>query len=760
MSCVNVAVFHFHFTFKKHHLVRAHVYLKWCTDHEKAFSFVFALLLIVSAIIKVTSKTPLLTQSFSAMPSRAARATLAGILGLFCAVKALQSSTYHLVLSNRHFESRHINPAYNVPQESSAVGGHQQQTQHMSEYPHERDCLEDSLQRSEDAISATACAQGSLNGVVSHGRFITDRTSSLLVKLQQFLTLVVAGEDVALVVGVRICLGDVLPSLHQAARSLQISSLYTQDNMTPVRKTAASAHICMLWMCQEDCSPMKALLLQWRCRHLLAIEPEQNVSASAGVQLLSLGQLDIIASVVVNEETGRIRVYQHQVNCVTRQLLETREISLDRADMTMKRSEVCLRGALLRFATTAISPSRWIRYGTNPDGQTCRIGVEIEMLSAIAGGLGFEYEFVDPPNGDTRMFGSKLAGGGWTGVVGMVTNNSADVGIGDLSILLERQQAVDFSSPFNAQDLTFMAMRTPAPPRWRIIAISLPTSTWIVLGITFVGMSLVLSITSGVLREEHWLPRFCSAVLVSWATLTSQSVASEPRRGTGRCLWMIWTLGAFVIGVGYQTALTSHLLVETPGPIMTSLVQLAQSPLRVIASPFFGRSAYLTLIHREASPLARLPGKVNVLPFAYSLSLHERSLQDDAAYVANPDLLNSILQQREDGHRYYISPARFFTSHQAWVIRRGACFTSIINRALSDLLQAGLIQRWIQAAWDHPEPPLPAPRPLTRRDLSAAALALGVGMAAAFVALLMELAWSRRRRGQRKRTRPAAVLCR
>ncbi|XP_069169915.1 probable glutamate receptor isoform X2 [Procambarus clarkii] len=66
------------------------------------------------------------------------------------------------------------------------------------------------------------------------------------------------------------------------------------------------------------------------------------------------------------------------------------------------------------------------------------------VIRYLAKSLNFTYRYVMPPDGS---YGTKTKDGFWTGMVGLVKRQEADLAIGPLSITLTRTEAVDFTWP-------------------------------------------------------------------------------------------------------------------------------------------------------------------------------------------------------------------------------------------------------------------------------------------------------------------------
>ena len=59
--------------------------------------------------------------------------------------------------------------------------------------------------------------------------------------------------------------------------------------------------------------------------------------------------------------------------------------------------------------------------------------------------LSFEYELYMAPDG---QYGKQEENGKWNGIMGELVNRKADIGIGAITMLAERESVIDFTVPF------------------------------------------------------------------------------------------------------------------------------------------------------------------------------------------------------------------------------------------------------------------------------------------------------------------------
>jgi ABC-type amino acid transport substrate-binding protein len=72
-------------------------------------------------------------------------------------------------------------------------------------------------------------------------------------------------------------------------------------------------------------------------------------------------------------------------------------------------------------------------------------GFAIEIIDKLAILIGFNYTFELQ---EDNVYGDKQSDGTWSGMIGQIMNDQADLAIVDLTITSEREEAVDFSMPF------------------------------------------------------------------------------------------------------------------------------------------------------------------------------------------------------------------------------------------------------------------------------------------------------------------------
>ncbi|XP_043199217.1 glutamate receptor-like [Amphibalanus amphitrite] len=408
-----------------------------------------------------------------------------------------------------------------------------------------------------------------------------------------------------------------------------------------------------------------------------------------------------------------------------------------------------LRNVELRVTSTAAAatPFAWLRDGKE-------VGVEVDLLDTIATNDGFSVRFVRP-NDSSGLFG-KIVNGSWTGVIGMLDRDLADLAIGDISDTLARRQAVDYVYPFHVEHIGFISHKPLPLPRWVVIVRPFDTLTWILLFISLVIAMFVFAFLPDVFsgsrsthnrsaptpqrlagRLQTHLPR---AAVLSVRTLLGQSSESTPRGDTARMVLGLWWFFCMVIGISYQTVLVSQLSKPAVAPAVNSLQDLARSALSVACSP---NSAVWSYISRFAdsndASMASIAEKL--VPYRFR-DIHTVKMRRDTVYMNEFTQLRLAKTNRPDGERLHLATASFFSTGLAFPIRPQACYADRLSKSVLRLLQAGLVEKWIQdavAQHRRERREKEQVQAMTLHDMQSAFFCLALGHAAALVALAAEM---------------------
>ncbi|XP_055941762.1 glutamate receptor ionotropic, delta-2-like [Argiope bruennichi] len=178
-------------------------------------------------------------------------------------------------------------------------------------------------------------------------------------------------------------------------------------------------------------------------------------------------------------------------------------------------------------------------------------GVEANFIQVLSQLLGFHYQLITPEDGE---WGQKTSDGNWTGIVGLVHRNNADIAIGHLTITPERLAAADFL-PYGVEENSFATKRPRFLPRVSFYTLPFDNLVWILILCTILIMPFLFKVLL------HMKKAFRKLFLKMLGIILGQQTNIEPKRSKDRILMGVWIFFAFIIASSYRSVLLSCMTV-------------------------------------------------------------------------------------------------------------------------------------------------------------------------------------------------------
>ncbi|CAG9764246.1 unnamed protein product [Ceutorhynchus assimilis] len=129
-------------------------------------------------------------------------------------------------------------------------------------------------------------------------------------------------------------------------------------------------------------------------------------------------------------------------------------------------------------------------------------GFCIDVIQELSKLLGYNYTFLVQHDGKNGNFNRST--NRWDGVIGQIIDENADLAITDLTITSERENAVDFTSPFMNLGISILYKKPePVPPSLFMFTSPFSTSVWVMLGVAYILVSIAIFIM-GRLSPSEW----------------------------------------------------------------------------------------------------------------------------------------------------------------------------------------------------------------------------------------------------------------
>ncbi|XP_070517537.1 glutamate receptor ionotropic, kainate 2 isoform X2 [Cardiocondyla obscurior] len=216
-------------------------------------------------------------------------------------------------------------------------------------------------------------------------------------------------------------------------------------------------------------------------------------------------------------------------------------------------------------------------------------GYSVDLIYEISRLLGFNYTFRLVPDGRYGSYNAQTKE--WDGMIKELLEQRADLAIGDLTITYDREQVVDFTTPFMPLGISIL-YRKPVkqPPNLFSFLSPLSLDVWIYMATAYLGVSVLLFILARFSPYEWENPHPCngqSEVLENeftllnslWFTIGSlmqQGSDIAPKAVSTRMVAGMWWFFTLIMISSYTANLAAFLTVERMDSPIESAEDLAK----------------------------------------------------------------------------------------------------------------------------------------------------------------------------------------
>ncbi|XP_075226743.1 glutamate ionotropic receptor NMDA type subunit 1 [Lycorma delicatula] len=219
----------------------------------------------------------------------------------------------------------------------------------------------------------------------------------------------------------------------------------------------------------------------------------------------------------------------------------------------------------------------------------CCKGYCMDLLRELARTINFTYNVSLSPDGQFGSYvikdNSASVGGKkeWTGLIGELVGDRADMIVAPLTINPERAEFIEFSKPFKYQGITILEKKPSRSSTLVSFLQPFSNTLWILVMVSVHVVALVLYLldrfspfgrfklanTDG--TEEDAL-NLSSAIWFAWGVLLNSGIGEgTPRSFSARVLGMVWAGFAMIIVASYTANLAAFLVLERPKTKLTGI---------------------------------------------------------------------------------------------------------------------------------------------------------------------------------------------
>nr|CAD7433710.1 unnamed protein product [Timema monikensis] len=253
-----------------------------------------------------------------------------------------------------------------------------------------------------------------------------------------------------------------------------------------------------------------------------------------------------------------------------------------------------------RIVTVVQKP--FIMYdGVDEKGKKKFKGYCIDLINEIRNLSQFEYEIFEAPD---QRFGNMDENGRWDGMIKELVEKRADIALGSLSVMAERENVVDFTVPYyDLVGITILMKKPKAPTSLFKFLTVLEQDVWLCILAAYFFTSFLMWVF------DRWSPysyqnnrekykddeekrefNLKECLWFCMTSLTPQGGGEAPKNLSGRLVAATWWLFGFIIIASYTANLAAFLTVSRLDTPVESLDDLSKQ-YKIQYSPLNGSSA-------------------------------------------------------------------------------------------------------------------------------------------------------------------------
>ncbi|XP_042896589.1 glutamate receptor ionotropic, delta-2 isoform X2 [Parasteatoda tepidariorum] len=368
-----------------------------------------------------------------------------------------------------------------------------------------------------------------------------------------------------------------------------------------------------------------------------------------------------------------------------------------------------------------------------------------------------------------------INGSYWTGMIGMLLNQTADMAAAPISITQERQEVVTFGTVLFEDSLGLLFSKPQ--DRQNSGALIAPFSTTVWITVILIAL-MVCPILSLLVRLSTWVKRqrkrrikdsnlymnFGDCIWFVYSGLMKQGCEKSSSSIPVRLLMAAWWLTSLLIAAFYTANLTAFLTTETSISALT-IKDLTELGFRWT---FKKGTAFSNKLLKEENFKAKdeffLLRESLRKKLGKSVNSEEDAMeytQKGYSYIQEVNILNYLLFQDFKARQYckfHVLDLNLFKHSAAFAFPRGSPYAIHFSHYMEALRKNGLIQKWMQqhlsktdvCTLHHDNKLSQKEQALTLNDVYTAFYLLLIGIFASSICFITERYYSKHRDKNRK----------
>ncbi|KAG7162300.1 Glutamate receptor-like 22, partial [Homarus americanus] len=305
------------------------------------------------------------------------------------------------------------------------------------------------------------------------------------------------------------------------------------------------------------------------------------------------------------------------------------------------------------------------------------------------------YELREPLD---REWGSAVGDGNWTGIVGTLQHQQADFSL-DLTLTESRSRVMDYSRVYYQDPMIIVSPKPTPLPRHLALTRPFEGELWLVVTVCTFVLGIILWLLQ---KMWSWVSGDRGASLVStlfdsWGMLLMKPITEIPTNTNGRVLVGWWLLTCVIITTAYRSSFIAHLSVQSKYPPINNFQDLLNRDGWSWGSKALEGTTYVYFNQSSDPDIQKIFKKIEIYPMedglkrvlagGFSLIVVKMYAKVHAGEIFFDQYGNSPYQLARTEYPIF--------GGNVWGFRQGAPFTSQISKMKLRLIEAGLLNLWL-----------------------------------------------------------------
>lgn len=293
---------------------------------------------------------------------------------------------------------------------------------------------------------------------------------------------------------------------------------------------------------------------------------------------------------------------------------------------------------------------------------------------------------------DGNRYGWRSPDGNFTGLLGELINNRAEMGFNSIFIKNYHTTDIAFTNAFDVDAVCLVVPKSKLKPEWQGIFLAFDETTWLFIFLTYILCVIVWYWIKSVIYEK-----FDHALLMLnvFQSFILAPLYKEPKYYSEKVVFLAILLFTLVISNSFQGSLVRLLSHPTYEPDINSLSDLDESGLPIRSTANNLRETFVTYDNSNAV-YRNLFNKFVFTPDKSENILTRVSYRRDAAGIVRRNIAIQSMKNyvQDDKVLLHIVPECPISYNLALMFKKQSLYIQVINDIILLLVQSGILNSY------------------------------------------------------------------